>query len=259
MGTKEAGMVFDSVNYSPAKGVSGLIQMLGIPIIVLALSGIYKTFQEKKEQKTFNLFLTLNILIYLIFFSIQSRRVDRWLLPILPILVIYAAIAWNYLAEKVRMAAPLAIILLTVIGLFPNTLHLLYQFKRFTPKAEAYIWMQKNTDPLKTKLVITEEGLDPMNKLPMTRVLQYEVYEAQGASLSYPPDPAPYNYVVLSSRPMQNFKNPDVMKKYPDYSTRWAEFEQKILNGNEYKMIKGFGNPKPNLIPLSDVYIYEKN
>lgn len=56
---------------------------------------------------------------------------------------------------------------------------------------------------------------------------------------------------------MQNFKREEVIKKYPQYVERWNNFENTLTDKNKFEMIKEFSLPKPNLIPLSDVYIFK--
>jgi hypothetical protein len=117
--------------------------------------------------------------------------------------------------------------------------------------------MQQNIDELTWKLVYTEEGLDPMNKLKFADVQKYNVYSSESAQFFLPQDPFLYDYVVLSSRPMENFKRPKVKETYPFYHKKWAEFEITVLDESNFELIKEFSLIKPNLIPLSDVYIYK--
>ncbi len=260
MFSKEGGMVFDSVDSNPLKYVFAAIFMLGLPLVVLSVVGIFRSLKGQSD-KTFHVFLIGNIIIYLLFFSLQSRRVDRWLLPILPIIVLYAShgiyVAKNIFPKKIFW--PLFLLSALVYSYYPFLL--LYQFKPDTPKSAAYKWVRANI-PIKQTLlpyvlVYTEEGLDPMNKFPGAEVEKINVYVSENAQLFYPQDPSSYEYVIISSRPMSNYKRPEVKKVYPYYSERWAEFENKLKNTNEFELVKVFSLPKPNLIPLSDVYIYK--
>jgi hypothetical protein len=51
---------------------------------------------------------------------------------------------------------------------------LLFEFRRHTPKSEAYLWVRDNLPDITTKLTITEEGLDPMNKASFSKVIVYK-------------------------------------------------------------------------------------
>ncbi|MFC1700515.1 phospholipid carrier-dependent glycosyltransferase, partial [Patescibacteria group bacterium] len=90
MATKEGGLVFDSVNTKPLKYLYGLAWMITPIVFLLSLHGKWITLKHAKDR-SFHIFLMLNIVFYLVFYSFQSRRVDRWLLPIIPICLIYAA------------------------------------------------------------------------------------------------------------------------------------------------------------------------
>jgi hypothetical protein len=256
--TKEAGMVFDSVDYSPFKYLLALNNMVTLPILLLSIYAMYVRMKNT-EDKIFDIFLIGNFAIYLLFFSVQSRRVDRWLLPVLPVVLIYASIGiQDFLAKfDKKLVKSLALIVIFGVYLYFPIL-LLTQFKRWTPKSEAYLWADANLPELATKLVYTEEGLDPMNKLGAVKVKQFNVYATEGAHLEFPEDPLKYDYVILSSRPMENFRKDEVIKAYPTYAKAWADFENAVENEKNFTLIKDFTNTKPNLIPLSDVYIYKR-
>lgn len=251
--TKEGGLVFDSVDSSPFKYISALAWVVSPLILLLSLYGKWETL-KKSEDKPFHIFLILNVVFYIVFYSIQSRRVDRWLLPIIPIVLLYAARGVVSLRKKLLF---LPFIVLIAISYLYFPILLLTQFQKNTPKSAAYIWVRDNLPPSANKLVYTEEGLDPMNKLLGERVIQYQVYESENAQFFIPEDPDGYDYVILSSRPMQNFKRKQVRDKFPFYAEKWDVFENKIYESGNFKLIKSFELSKPNLIPLSDIFIYE--
>lgn len=256
--TKEGGMVFDSVDTSLFKYVYGLNAMVTFPILALFIFGmIYKLHISPK--KDFDIFLLANLVLYFVFFSIQSRRVDRWLLPILPIIFMYAAYAFWLLTTRLKRFYQKTLLFSIVLAIYMiNPVLLLTQFQRWTPKSAAYLWAKTNLPITATKLSYTEEGLDPMNKLPLATVIQYPVYVAEEAQLAYPLDPLNYTYVILSSRPMENFKRPAVVNAYPNYANAWSNFEKTVQNPKYFALVKDFALTKPNLIPLSDVFIYKQ-
>ncbi len=254
---KEAGLVFDSVDTGVWKYLKAVLDMITPALAVFAIAGVMAQHMErdKTHSSRFKLFLFLNIIFYILFFSLQSRRVDRWILPVLPIIICFSA--WGF--EKTRPKKWLrrfvfAIIFITYIY-YPALL--LTQFQRWTPKSAAYLWAKENIPETTSTLVYTEEGLDPMNKLSGAKVYQYEVYSSKGAELFYPKDPGYYDYIVISSRPMENHKRPEVKNTYPEYYERWSYFLKELNNREKFEKIQEFELSKPNLIPLSDVTIYK--
>jgi hypothetical protein len=163
-----------------------------------------------------------------------------------------------FLKKRVRIKWVFAPIILLTLGLYLYYPWLLLkQFQRWTPKSEAYLWMQQNIDPLKRALVYTEEGLDPMNKLPASKVYKVPVYSEENAQFFTPAPTEYYHYVVISSRPLQNHKRLAIRQKFPFYYDVWHKFEQRLSDPDKFKLINQFVLSKPNLIPLSDVFIYE--
>jgi len=248
---KEGGLVFDSVDYSYSKYIGALILMATLTVVIPSFIGIVS-----RRKNKFDFFLMLNIFIYLSFFSLQSRRVDRWLLPILPIVLYFSV--WGMKKLKSEFGRFKAYLLIAgLLGYYVYfSAPLLTQFQRWTPKSEAYLWMRDNIPPHTTKLVYTEEGLDPLNKLPGAKVYQYEVYASKNAQLFYPKDPTYYDYVVVSSRPLENHKRPEVKEAFPEYFLRWDGFVRTLYSPDKFELEKDFTLSKPNLIPLSDVFIY---
>lgn len=249
---QEAGLVFDSSDTSPFKYISALIYMSTLLIFMISLAGMYFNKKEK-----FTMFLILNVVFYIIFFSVQGRRVDRWLLPIVPLILYFSALGTEKLTALAGKKNFYPLLGLALLSYVYYPLVLLVQFQRWTPKSEAYLWSKDNLPELSTKLVYTEEGLDPLNKLSEAKVYQYEVYASKNAQLFLPKDPRYYDYVITSSRPMQNYKRPEVVETYPEYSKKWEDFVQLLGDQKSFKLIKKFEINEPNLIPLSNVYIYK--
>ena len=259
MFTKEAGMVFDSVDSNPFKYLLAAIFTTTPLVLLTSLYGKLSVL-KKKEDFVFHLFLVGQVLIYIVFFSLQARRVDRWLLPILPIIFIYASYGLTELRFKINKHVFQIILALVVFSYLYYPTLLLKQFDRYTPKAQAYVWMQQNTDAhnlLVKTLAYTEEGLDPINKLPFADVTKVPVYTDESAQYFVPEDPTKHKYVILASKPMQYYKKPEIKKAFPVYVEKWEQFEQTILDESKFKLVKEFVLHKPNLVNLSDVFIYE--
>ena len=93
MKSREAGAVLSSVNTSPLKYVSAIISILSIPATIIFFISLFIVFKEdikdEKERYLEHVLLIGNIFIYLVFFSLNKRLVDRWILPIIPLTVIY--------------------------------------------------------------------------------------------------------------------------------------------------------------------------
>lgn len=269
MSQREAGLVFDSLDYGTLKYFWALVWISTFPVTVLSLLGMVTALKQKDTEKWLRLFhgfLILHVLIYIGFYSLGQRRVDRWLLPILPIVLVYAAVGISKITNFARLLPKfkqrlLIYSLLTAFGMYYLyfTTLLLTQYQRQTPKSAAYLWMQKNLPPTTVKLGITEEGLDPMNKIPFATVIQTNVYESKGAFLEFPPNALYFDYVVLASKPMQNFEKQIVKVTHPHYASRWENFAKTVTDPKQFTLINEFVLPKPNLANLSDVFIYKNN
>jgi len=273
MRIKEGGLAFDSADYTATKYLSALSWMASLPVLLISLTGVIGFFRSNKETdgvgKPFNQFyllMFLQIIFYLAFFTIQSRRVDRWLLPVLPNVFIFALLGLDMVADKLQNLVvkkpswrSVALIVSFSMGAhylwFPFVL--LNQFQRNTPKSQAYLWARDNLPETSTKFGLTEEGLDPLNKLPLATIWQYNAYESKSGQFVYPPNPYLFNYIILSSRPVSWTKSQIVVEKYPYYASKWADFFNLVNNRDDFELIKVFDTTQPNLVPLSSVSIYK--
>ena len=258
---REGGLVFDSADYSVTKYISALAGLTTTGVFLASMFGGVLAIKKYNNKTT--LILILNIIIYLIFFTIQSRKIDRWIIPVLPFIIIFSSYFFSWIIHSLKPYHKLKIATVTLFfGIilshyFYFTLLLLSQYQKDTPKSAAYLWMKDKVEITDTVLAITEEGLDPMNKIPGSTVIQFNVYEADSAQYSYPPDANLFKYIVIASKPMSYYKNEVVKQKYPIYFKRWNEFEISLFNSKDFEMIKEFTLTKPNLTNLSDVYIFK--
>jgi hypothetical protein len=267
MVSKEGGIVFSSVDTGPFKYLFGLSYMLTLPVLTLAIYGIVRKilsaspFKLYEREKIFHVFLILNILVYFIFFSIEPRRSDRFLLPVIPILILYASYGLSYLYSRLRINRCLVI---TLVGIFAVyyayfPLSLTMQLSKNKPRLDAYYWVKQQPLSDKKILVYTEDGQDPFSRIKGSTVLVYSVYVSKGAQFSLPQDPLIYDYVVLASKPMENYKRPYVIKNYPDYFNNWRAFESTVTASDKFSLVKDFKTSNLNLLYFSEISVYRRN
>ncbi len=253
--SKEAGLVFDSIDQNTFKYLSALEYILTLPALIIALYGVLSTVRAGVTKT--HVFLFINIATYLVFFSLGERRVDRWLLPLIPLFAIYMGYGISTAVKKKPLSGYALAIILVLAHLIP-TVALTEQYQESTPKGQAYYWLQQKMKITDTVFAVTEEGLDPLNKLNNSHVLQLNVYESEGAQYVYPPNPRCFDYVVLASKPLKSIQQNVVKMKFPFYAEKWSKFTNTVTNEKEFALQKEFVLSKPNYIELSDVFIYKR-
>jgi len=258
MSSREGGVVFGSVDLNPFKYIINLNHMLTLPILLISLYGAYISY-KKANEKFFHLFLFFNVLTYVLFFSLASRNSERYLLPTLPVIIIYASYGISYLYNHIEINKYLALAILVLVTgyylYFPLSLFL--QLTHNKPRVDAYYWMKQQASDSKI-LVYTEDGRDPFSSIKGADVTVFSVYVSSGAQYVMPKDPMQYEYVVLSSKPMEDFKRDYVVKTYPEYSTNWKNFENLVTASGKFKLVKEFRTTNLNLLYFSDIAIYKK-
>ena len=276
MKTIEAGAVFSSVNLNPLKYFHGLSNILTLPIFIVGLITVFvisiqlfKNIKSKKLEagETKHIFLIGNIFIYILFFSLNKRLVERWVLPIAPILIIYSTYGVNSLERLISTkykpkALKVSLLLLFFIS---YTFYLMTFFKQLNigdTRSLAYRWTNDFLKESKNKelkiLVYTNKGRDPFSNIKNCDIQMFHVYESRDAENFKPKNPKDYDIVVTYSGMENNYKNSYVSKKYPDYTTSWVNFEKEINNTTNFIVLKSFETTTLDLMGLSDIYVYQK-
>jgi len=275
MKTREAGAVFSSVNLNPFKYFVGLSNILTLPIFivglttVLVLSIIFLKNTKSKRMGTYELshiFLMGNVLIYILFFSLNKRLVERWVLPITPILIIYATYGVYSIDKFINSKNRQNIIRFSLLFIFSifYTFYLITFFKQLNigdTRLSAYNWTTELLEKPKNSnlkiLVYTNKGRDPFVNINNCDVQMFRVYESENTINFKPKDPKDYDIIITYSDMENNYKNSYVSEKYPDYQELWLKFENEINNPNNFLLLKSYKTTRLDLMGLSNIYIYQ--
>ncbi len=269
----EAGIIFGDINNNPLRYPLSFFKLLTPAVFLLSIYGLIENIKKlisnvKNKVVEINFethsVLILTVFIYIIFYSLTPRLTERWMVPLIPILIIYASKALADLLKKFnkeRWVIFVLIFLTTLSALF-FTFSLVRQLKEGKPRVNAYIWFSEylNNDngEEKSVLMYTNKGYrDPFSKIDSCDLNSYKVYESQGAQNVYPKDPFQYDYVILYSTMEKNYENKYVKNKYPEYYKSWKSFTETVKEPTKFKLIREFKTTEPDLIGIPEIYIYE--
>jgi 4-amino-4-deoxy-L-arabinose transferase-like glycosyltransferase len=256
MKTQEAGMVLSSVSDNPIRYLLSTGYIATPLVALMALYGKWKALKQE-QRLTQHIFLIGCVITYILFFTLTGKRqTDRWMLPIVPIVIVYASFGISQILNKLNRfkKAIVLVTLLASISYFP--ILLLFQFKSNTPKVEGFLWAKENITETSTKLIIEESKNSVFGKLPNSEIYMFNVYESKGALEEMPPNTKGYDYIIIASKTMLNHKKPYVIEHFPEYSKKWNTFENNLNNKEKYEKVVEFALPKPNIITLSNITIY---
>lgn len=273
MKSVEAGIIFGDINYNPFRYPLSFLKLLTPAIFLLSSYGLFEVIKKqiagiknKKIESSVETHVTLifTIFIYIIFYSLTPRLTERWMVPIIPIWVIYGSKAFVGILEKYskrKIIVYLVYALILSSSLF-YTFSLIRQLNIGKPRSEAYIWFSrylKDNNLNKARvLMYTNKGYkDPFSRLDNCDLTSYKVYEAQGAQNVYPKDPFQYEYVILYSTMEKNYENNYVKNKYPEYYKLWRNFTKTVKDPENFKLLTKFETTKLDLIGIPDISIYE--
>lgn len=254
MRVKENGIVIDSYNPSPLKYIFGLTTILSIPILVFGIFNIFKKISLKK----FDVVMYV-VIVNILFFSFSSRYVERWLIPVFPILIIYAL---QFLYEGRYKFFRRLLVFIVFLETFFN-FYVVNVELSFGANLSRAIGLFKEVHAKETKklYLITERGLNPFNTLRRSSLLvseiQFNPYVSEGAFESYPDDPKNYDYIVFSTKVRNYYLNPNIQKLNPEYSRKWENFYN-VLNSEDFQLIYNFNTPFKTIINQEDILIFKK-
>ena len=254
MRIKENGIVIDSYNTSYFKYLFSLTYLITIPVTIFALFYISKKLIKKELDIT--IFISL---FYIIFFSFSSRLVDRWLMPIFPLLIIYALIFLDSLKLKyLKTLIVIAIFIEVVFKFLLTNLELTYNANLLNA---FYTFRNAHSNEFKNVYVLTERGLNPFNSLKRTNLgidsQQFVPYVSENAFGIPPLDVNLYDYVVYSSKVRSYFLNPYIYNLDSSFVDTW-ENSYKTLNSEDFELLYSFETPFDSIINQENIYIYRK-
>lgn len=274
MKSVEAGVVFTSVNTNPFKYILYLFHLLTPLVFILSVVGMceaVKNIIRKVKDKNLNdacyshIILIGSAVIYILFFSLTPRLTDRWLLPIIPILLIYSTFGFM-LSENIlekRRVLKIALLVITALIYFYYSFTLINQLNIGKPRVNAYLWVKEyfssSENENKKILMYTNKGdRDPFAKIKNIEMHMLMVYESRGALGFYPKNPMNYDFIILHSSFENNFKNRYVMNKYPDYYNTWMGFYNTVNDPSRFQVLRRFKTTKLDLIGVPEIYIYKR-
>ena len=254
MRVKENGIVIDSYNTSYFKYLFSLTYLITIPVTIFGLFYISKKLIKKELDIT--IFISL---FYIIFFSFSSRLVDRWLMPIFPLLIIYSLIFLDSLKLKyIKILMIVAIFSEIVFKFLLTNIELSYNANLLNA---FYTFRNTHSNEFKNVYVLTERGLNPFNSLKRTNLgidsQQFVPYVSENAFNISPNDVNLYDYVVYSSKVRSYFLNPYIYNLDSSFVERW-ENSYKTLNSGDFELIYSFETPFDSIINQENIYIYRK-
>ena len=253
MREREAGIVFTSVDLGLFKYLYALSYLLTPEIFILGLFGFYRIFKTPGDKRIHFLILS-SICLTVLFFTSTPRRADRWMVFLIPYLIIYS----TYFIVSLNKYWTRFLILIALMASLTYSGSLVHQLSLEKPRAKAFREMKEitTTQDVNT-LVYTEEGSDLFMQLDGAHVILFEVYESQHAQRSLPVSPKDYDYIVLSTKAMATFKKPYIVKRYPEYAKRWSNFETSVAHSDQFKLVRSYKTTKLNLLNIAEINIYK--
>lgn len=254
MRVKENGIVIDSYNPSILKYLYSLFNNITIPITIFSLFYLIKQIKERKIDIT--IFISV---IYILFFSVSSRLVDRWLLPIYPLLIIYGLL---YLEDLKNKKIKFIVLVLIVLEITFKFLLTNYELSKNSNLLNAFYYFKNGySNEFKNVYVLTERGLNPFNSLKRTNLgidsQQFVPYVSEGAFSIPPGDVTKYDYVVYSSKVRNYFLNPYIKEINPSFVANWENSYQ-LLNSAKFEVLAKFETGFTSILGQENITIYKK-
>jgi len=254
MRVKENGIVIDSYNTSLLKYVYSLFNNITIPITIFSLFYLTQKIRERKIDIT--IFISV---IYILFFSASSRLVDRWLLPIYPLLILYGLLFLEELKSKKIKFFVLTIVIVEVLFKFCVAN---YELGKNSNLLNAFNYFKNGySNEFKNVYVITERGLNPFNSLKRTNLgidsQQFVPYVSEGAFSIPPADVTKYDYIVYSSKVRSYYLNPYIKSINPQYVATW-ESSYQLLNSDKFEILATFETGFTSLLGQENIIIFKK-
>jgi hypothetical protein len=255
MRVKENGIVIDSYNTDYFKYLYSLINNLTIPVVVLGLLKIINDFKNKKIEIT-----SIIVLIFIVFFSFSQRLVDRWVLPIYPILIINFYLMIFEIKFKYVKEFFIGLVLVLTSN---NYVYANLELSKDAHLKNAYLdFIENHTQAGKIVYIVTERGLNPFGYV-VRKEMSYaqapvRLYVNEGAFEYFPDLPENYDFIVFSTRVREYYLNPFVYEINPGYVERWEGFFNTLLDKDKFEVLGFYGSAQKSLINQENIIIFKK-
>ena len=240
--------------------------LTGLCGIAKSINNITKKSHIKEIFENKNLphiLLIGTILTYIVFFTPNSRSTERWMLPIIPLILIYSSKGFFDILYKLKSSKYLVAVFILLMSasclVYPYSL--IKQLSMGKPRANAYLWFKeyiKNNDSKKVLMYTNKGSRDPFKAIENIELKGFNVYESKNAQTSLPKNPMDYDIVITYSEMKKNYDNRYIINKYPEYYKSWRDFFLTLNNESEFETLKDFPTTKMNLMRVPEISIYQK-
>lgn len=247
---------------------NGFWSAMGIPLLILLLTGIiyslYMVFSNKSNNKWIDLGLTTMVILFYIFMAGEGKkRIIRYFYFCYPIYAIIAArfltdiidiIFKNFKYQK-RNLILCTFAIIFVLPAFIKTIRFNY-IRSFTDtRIPSGKWIEENI-PYGSKIFM------PILYPPLISTKKYKIgyYRGGGGEMAkFIPiveqiKLAGFEYIITSSYDTLIFYSPDSLREHPKLTMNWRSFHKSL--DKKAKLIKKFENNKINK-PGPEIKIYK--
>ena len=255
MRVKENGIVIDSYNTSYFKYLISLIDNLTAPVVVLGLTKIFKDLTKKKFYIS-----SYIIIIFVVFFTFSSRIVDRWVLPIYPLLIINFFMILDYIKYKYLKEIIIGIVFFLSFNQFIQTN---IELSAGSNLAKAYLdFINNHVEAGKTVYIVTERGLNPFGYVIRKQMFYAQapvnLYVSDRGFESFPDNPSNYDFVVFSTKVRSYYLNPYIYELNSNYVNKWEDFYKQLLDQQKFEVLGFYGSMQKSLINQENIIVFKK-
>jgi 4-amino-4-deoxy-L-arabinose transferase-like glycosyltransferase len=228
------GLIFNLTN--------SLFYGLGLPVLLFALFGAGISLNKKKPET----FIVLSFVIpYYVIVSTWKLRYARYMLPITPLLILFAAIGLFNIRARFKK---LGILILIGVVVYTSILMMLYDYTLAAqdPREQARAWINKNIPPG------TSIGLPYQTQFftpPLDEKLHNIIFTWNSSKLTE----EKIDYYVLSDFDYRVYLKSNKTKETYPLESAFLDF---LFTGSDYKILKTFETKQKFLIiDITDSYL----
>jgi Dolichyl-phosphate-mannose-protein mannosyltransferase len=218
---------------------------LGFPLLIVSIMGTYRAVRRGSDSMRI---VAAGGLLMLLFLAPWPRAWARWLVPIVPLMLLFAAWEVEYWIQKLKLTAKQTAVfavmvpILIAVPCIPRIIALDLQLPRTDTRSVAYEWIEENI-PQGVPLYRTEFGPQfamRMGSLVLTENSLIADRTSFDKGVPFAPPRLQWNNLPLDCVVILNSFYLDPVPaegKRLDYAGNWIEAVQKGLSENGFRVL----------------------
>lgn len=216
---------------------NNLVNQVSVPLLIAFAIGIWVVLAKKEKEYWW---LAGFALIHFVFFARYKTHIIRWLIPLAPVIALFASRSLVWLRKKTSLIPAVLAFCVIVAPTLYSTIKFNQVMTRQDTRSQAYNWVLKNIPDEATVLIEYFSIADLFWKNNKFYSIEHARYNVGGviANADVPTwqevkNSVQPDYVIINEQHKEKYTTAGSQYFWPKTTTSWIEFYNNLANQEE--------------------------